>query len=353
MNENSRCPRHMRIEPNPGEIIAALPYLVGFPPVDAMIAVFFDDNGYLQMTARHDWDAITAAPRELAENLLTYARRCDCLSVALIAVGPTRDPATQESTLTEFAEYVQTRGNDTIAVLWGVHTESDRWWSPDCHRTCGRRTHTVPNHSDSHLVRRLQAEGREVAKTRHQIISEFEPASDSEVAVVASAVERLTPSSANPDESLALRISIVDRVELLLLADSVLRADDLATLAVACDDIPMRDAILRRFTEFASTNPKIWLQVWPRINESLATAPDSHVAAVAAVVGLFAWLKGDGIRAQAALDRALEHEPEHNLALLVRDAVSGGVPPSAWVAAMGDLTEADCLHTKGEDSRAA
>jgi len=258
-----------------------------------------------------------------------------------------------------FAGLLDQHGDGKVAVVWAVHSEADRWWSADCHRTCGPRSHRVPSRADSRLAQRLKAEGGEPATSRHQIMSEFEPASEAVIAAVEGAVRRLTPTATDPAETLALKSSIVDRVELLLLADSAMSPEDIATLAVACHDIRMRDSVLWRFTKFASTDSKIWRRVWPRISEVLASVPDSHVAAVGGVAGLFAWLKGDGIRSQAALDRALRQDPKHNLVRLVHQAVAGGVPPSVWVSAMSDLTEMDCMNGRGaeigsrEDTEAA
>lgn len=382
MNENTPCPRHLEMAPDPGEIIAALPYLVGFPPISAMVAVLLDSEGTLLMTARHDWDAVVAAPAELAANLVDYAQQCGCSSVALIAMGPTQDPGTQESTLADFAGFLDAYGDrspglnqcrakhpgannrrgrglsgiagmsgtsrdNTVAVLWAVHSEADRWWAAECRHVCGPRSHRVPSSEDSRLVRLLAADGREPAKTRQQIISEFEPASEVTVAEVADAVNRLAIISPDPDEALALKNSMVDRAELLLLTDSAMSPQDVATLVVVCQDIRMRDSALWRFTDFATADPKIWRRVWPRIKQALASAPESHVAAVAAVAGLFAWQNGDGIRAQAALDRALRQDPTHGLANLVHQAVAGGLPPSAWASAMRNLTEMECM--KGRD----
>lgn len=382
MNDNTRCPRYQGVAPNPGEIIAALPYLVGFPPVDAMVAVLLDSEGCLQMTARHDWDAIVEAPSKLAANLIDYARHCGCSSIALVAMGPTGEPGEQESILTHFANLVDRHGrvhcrNDAgrtkrkgvskrarrrqagigqerqsglaqdgskVQVLWAVHSEADRWWAADCRQTCGPRSHQVPSNSDSRLVQRLGSEGREPAKTRQQIVSEFEPASGVVVGAVGRAVHQLAATISDADDVVLLKTSIVDRVELLLLADSAMGTEDLAMLAVACQDIRMRDSVLWRFTEYSLSDPKIWRNIWPRIQAALAGAPESHVAAVAAVAGLVAWQTGDGIRSQAALNRALKQDPAHGLAGLVHQAVSGGLPPNAWGSAMSGLTEMDCMY---------
>lgn len=48
------------------------------------------------------------------------------------------------------------------------------------------------------------------------------------------------------------------------------------------------------------------------------------------LLGLLAWWRADGARAAVLIDRALEADPTHRLALLIGEAVAGGLPPG-WV----------------------
>lgn len=74
-----------------------------------------------------------------------------------------------------------------------------------------------------------------------------------------------------------------------------------------------------------------------RVHEAVLEAVVAHgesgrQGAALTLLALLAWWRGDGARAQILLERALEDDPQHRLALLLSEAVSGGVAPG-WVRA--------------------
>jgi hypothetical protein len=65
--------------------------------------------------------------------------------------------------------------------------------------------------------------------------------------------------------------------------------------------------------------------VQARIERVCRVVPAAHAAPLLAVVGNYAWWRGDGARAGVALDTALELEPDHRLAGLIREALDRGL----------------------------
>ncbi len=57
-------------------------------------------------------------------------------------------------------------------------------------------------------------------------------------------------------------------------------------------------------------------------------AQPGYVAAPASLLAFTAWQCGDGALANVALDRALADTPGYSMALLLRDALAAGTPPS-------------------------
>ena len=57
-------------------------------------------------------------------------------------------------------------------------------------------------------------------------------------------------------------------------------------------------------------------------------AQPGHVAAPAALLAFVAWQSGDGALANVALDRALADDPRYSMALLLRQVITAGAPPS-------------------------
>lgn len=74
-----------------------------------------------------------------------------------------------------------------------------------------------------------------------------------------------------------------------------------------------------------------------RTHEAVLEAVVAHgergrQAAALTLLGMLAWWRGDGARAQILLERALVDEADYRLALLLADALACGVPPG-WVRA--------------------
>jgi Domain of unknown function (DUF4192) len=59
-----------------------------------------------------------------------------------------------------------------------------------------------------------------------------------------------------------------------------------------------------------------------------------HVAAPASLLAFCAWQNGDGALANVALDRALADNPRYSMALLLRQVLDSGAPPSMAVLPM-------------------
>jgi hypothetical protein len=67
--------------------------------------------------------------------------------------------------------------------------------------------------------------------------------------------------------------------------------------------------------------------VQARLEQVCRLTPAVHAAPLLSLVGAVAWWCGDGARARVAVDRALELEPGHVLAGLLRDALDRGLRP--------------------------
>src|SRR6202043_2086889 len=67
------------------------------------------------------------------------------------------------------------------------------------------------------------------------------------------------------------------------------------------------------------------LRLWTDVTRR---AQPGHVAAPAALLAFVAWQSGDGALANVALDRALADDPRYSMALLLRQVITAGAPPS-------------------------
>ena len=71
--------------------------------------------------------------------------------------------------------------------------------------------------------------------------------------------------------------------------------------------------------------PDAHLQLWTDVTRR---AQPGYVAAPAALLAFVAWQSGDGALANVALDRALADDPRYSMALLLRQVITAGAPPS-------------------------
>jgi hypothetical protein len=117
----------------------------------------------------------------------------------------------------------------------------------------------------------------------------------------------------------------------------------IAWITVALRDLRVRDdAWARMDPRYLDAHRRLWTDVTRR-------AQPGYVAAPAALLAFVAWQSGDGALANVALDRALADDPRYSMALLLRQVISAGAPPSLArlpmtpeeVAASYDDDEAD------------
>jgi hypothetical protein len=96
----------------------------------------------------------------------------------------------------------------------------------------------------------------------------------------------------------------------------------IAWITVALRDLRVRDdAWARMDPAQADAHRRLWIDVTRR-------AQPGYVAAPAALLAFVAWQSGDGALANVALDRAVADEPRYSMALLLRQVISAGAPPS-------------------------
>jgi hypothetical protein len=97
---------------------------------------------------------------------------------------------------------------------------------------------------------------------------------------------------------------------------------EIARITVALRDLRVRDdAWARMDPAHAEAHQRLWIDVTRR-------AQPGYVAAPAALLAFVAWQSGEGALANVALDRALADDPQYSMALLLRQVITAGAPPS-------------------------
>ena len=98
--------------------------------------------------------------------------------------------------------------------------------------------------------------------------------------------------------------------------------DEIARISVALRDLRVRDdAWARMDPAHAEAHQRLLIDVTRR-------AQPGYVAAPAALLAFVAWQSGEGALANVALDRALADDSRYSMALLLRQVITAGAPPS-------------------------
>jgi hypothetical protein len=318
---------------SPGELLAALPYLIGFHPRDSLVVVAFGGRSgrRVGLTQRVDLPPPEHAPAvcaALAVNVLHGGPAG--AGVLVIGGGPAVPSAgAGEEEALPWAELVAVataaladRGVPVPTRAWAERTAAGAPWA--CYDACRCRG-TLPDPAATPLAATAVAAGvlvhadraeleRLVAPVAHEVLRRRER-------LLARAVDTASRTGAAPPDPAAAGAA-VDAA----LADAAagrLHLDDgrVLALALALTDPLVRDAALVRCAEPGAQGAE---QLWAALARE---TPDPEAAEPAALLAACALLRGDGALAGIALDRAERAWPGHRLTGLLRAAWQAGMPP--------------------------
>jgi hypothetical protein len=311
----------------PGELLQAVPYLLGFHPHRSLVLIGLTE-GRLVVTARLDLaDAETGAvPHALA----AFVRGGASCAVAVVyddewLPHPAGDPAAQRllDLLEDSCDDLGCELLDLLLVARG------RWWalsceSLDCCPPDGRALPTEP----SAFTAAATYAGIVALPDRGALEASMQPLPEDER-------ERLDAAIVAA-EQLALQETIAGH------AEGYQRAANQALFEAARESdepgwLPPPDDEAARFGAALSTTEirdTVWMAVddgdldgRPLWRELARRLPRPYDATPAFLYGWAAWRAGDGALARIAAERALESNPRYSAAELLVAALSYGVDP--------------------------
>ena len=350
----SAAERRVRIG-SPTALLAVVPVLLGFEPSNSMVVVGTEQpRAQVRLTLRYDLpnppDARLAA--ELARHAtgVLSAQRIE----AAIAVG--YGPGHLVSPVADALREHLPRAGITVTDL--LRAQDERYWSYLCTEPgCCPPEGTPFDIKDHPAARAMAAEGVRVLASREDLAATVAPA-DGELAEV---MRRATRKAEEHAARLIARVARTGRKRSArrLIAISGLQAvaeaigcnrggdrvgpEQAAWLTVVLRDLRVRDdAWSRMLPQHREAHLRLWTDL-------TRMAQPGYVAAPASLLAFCAWQSGNGALANVALDRALADDPRYSMALLLRQAIDSGAPPSLArlpmtpeeVAASYDDVEAD------------
>ena len=323
---------------SPADLIAAVPYLLGFHPSDSVVIVAFRGRR-LEFAARHDLPTRRERAGSLARHLMTMVARQGLRQLTVICYGTAfaADPTARAA--------IAAAGRRGLTVLDALRVADGRWWSYTCDNPeCCPPEGTPFDPAASAVAAACAYAGLAPVADREALAARLAPVTGPARVAMTQATDRagerfLAEFGSLPDDG--------DRGRAVLAAGEVavreaiqryatggrLHDDELAWLSVLLLSIPVRDLAWRAITA-AQPHLDLWHDVTRRCDPELAAAP-------ASLLGFAAWRAGDGALAALALERALAEEPSYSMARLLLDALRQGVPPSAldgWGGSRDRLT---------------
>ena len=281
----------------PEDVLAAVPVLLGFEPSESVVMLTF--GGRETFHARVD----LPPPDELDEAvglLLPPALAHGVTSVLLLVYSAQHGLARRM-----LARLEEAFGAAGIRVSYSLRADGVQWFLPG--------SPGVPYDVGAHPFRvQSVLEGQVVSASREELAARLDPTAG--VAAVEEARGRVGPYDAT--EVVATIWSALDR--------SRIGDEELAGVLLGLRDRTVRDAAWCSMTrDDAAAHVLLW-------TDAVQRSPEDLVAAPAAVLGVAAWLAGNGALAWCAVDRCVAHDPDNSLARLVGELLEGAVPPSTW-----------------------
>jgi hypothetical protein len=311
---------------SPADLIAAVPYLLGFHPADSLVVVAMRGRRVV-FAARADLPPPGADPHSSARHLAEVIARQGADAATVIGYGPAeRVTPAVDATGGALA-------GAGLAVLDELRVTGRRWWSyrctePDCCPPDG----TAYDPSASRVSAAAVFAGQVALPDRAALTAQVAPLDGPVRVAMRHATARARRRFAALTEE-AGETALVGGRSIRSAGVAAVRTalrhhcrgerptdDEVAWLTVLLTDLGVRDHAWER-TDGRDADIDLWTDVLRRAEPELIAAPGSLLA-------FAAWRAGLGALAAVALERVLAGHPDYTLALLLDDLLRRGVPPS-------------------------
>lgn len=314
----------------PADILATIPFLVGYHPTDSVVVLGMRDR-HVVFTARDDLPAEPPRSTGQVRYLVDVLRRQDCPAVMLVGYGPQDRVGPALHSLRRAYERAG------VAVLESLRADGGRYWSYLCtNPSCCPAEGTPVDISSSAIAVAWTLTGRVARRDRAEYEAQIEPATGPVREAMRAATDRAWDRlndlirGAHDEEHAVGLIHAAGNLAVAAAIDRQVRDEqhgheEVAWLTVLLVNIAVRDiawALIKGSETAIFHHRALWQEVLHRAEEDLATAPASLFA-------FAAWRSGEGGIARVALQRALDIDPSYRMANLLHHAITAGLPPSA------------------------
>lgn len=305
---------------DPAELIAAVPHLLGFHPRDSLVVITLQDRR-LGLTLRTDLVA-EGSERCLAEQLMLPIVRQRPSGAMVLVVGgqPDLTDLPQRRLVDAVDDALSAAGIPLVHAVWAPSTSPGVGWrcydEPGC-------AGTVADPDRCAVAAASVAAGLVTFDSREQFAELLAPESPAVLARRAQLLDADDAQHPLDEPAVRERRALLARLHGDAARDALILDDYTVAEAVsALCDHRIRDSCLAWSAgDGAAAAEHLWLAL-------VRATPAPHRCEPATLLGLAAYLRGDGALAGLALQAALDACPGHSLASLLRTALDGGLEPA-------------------------
>ncbi|WP_067458819.1 DUF4192 domain-containing protein [Actinomadura macra] len=302
------------------DAIATVPYLLGFHPSRSLVVIGFDGP-----------DGTCAVRVDLPSS---HSARVSALLAgngfrrALLLAYGTPDEVTESTDAMRAALAVA-----GIEVAEAIRVADHRWWSLTCADACCPPEGTPYDISGSVLAAEAIFAGHVALADRSELTDSIRPLEGLARRSMREATRRAerrflawardgTTSFQYRSRTVEEGLTVLPRLLSAARTGSHPTDDEVAWLGFLLTELRVRDEAWVRIDEESPTaDIAFWRDILRRIEEPYAAAPASLLA-------FAAYAAGDGGLANIALERALEVDPAYSMAVILREVMAAGIPPT-------------------------
>lgn len=315
---------------SPADLIAAVPYLLGFHPTESVVVIALHGRRIV-FTARGDLPptgAAAEAHEALAAQVAAVVGRQGAANAMVVGYGP----AARVTPAVDALLAVLRRTGPP--VLEALRVTDGRYWSYLCEGAdCCPPDGTAVDPGSSPIAAAASYAGRVALPDRAALIDQVAAIEGPDRESVRRATEQAARGlgklldDAPPGDLLGQRrLRAAGEAAVREAVDrhrhgGRLTDDEVAWLTLLLAHLPVRDHAWEHITD-DDWHVALWLDVVRRAEPDLVAAP-------AALLAFAAWRKGEGALACVAVERALSCAPDYSMARLMDEVLSHGLAPSA------------------------
>jgi Domain of unknown function (DUF4192) len=299
----------------PGELLAIIPYLVGFHPEESIVAVFIK-SGRIRLTARMDLPPEAAAD-ELAEHIDYLANRNRTHAMAIVAYSAATLPT--HRLLTRLMDRL---GKHTLTdVLYVGH---GRWWSLTCAEDCCPLSGTAFDPGSHPVSAAAVFAGLGARANRQELAASVSGPPEAEVPRLQALADSLIVGLEDFDDHSAAARFMARLVDSATSDPSLLDERTCLQLGLLVSDVHTRDLA---WALISPTNVEEHVRLWGGV---VAHVPPTLAAAPLCLLGMAAWVEGSGALLNCCCERLAQVDPSYSMGRLLSEISAQAIPPSLW-----------------------